>query len=229
MIDTSLLDRTVFLGQHSFVGSLLEATDKELKDELGRLTNIHIWRAARDATGTKLKAISEEKILIEGNVIAQRSFLERMENELRIAKEYLADESHSLAQKESELEAHLGYIQEKLTEYIEQQLVPHMEEIAFRCRFAHEHILNECLVDEDESSAISAPTVRESSMTSNFTSRIQQLQQQLSQQEKERGAALIAKVNAETALTTLEGRLASVFEGDPDEMSHGMKQSGNRE
>jgi hypothetical protein len=54
LIDTSVLYRTVFHGQHGG-GGLLDASDKEFKEELSKFMAMEVWAAAKEHSAKALR------------------------------------------------------------------------------------------------------------------------------------------------------------------------------
>lgn len=65
LIDTSVLYRTVFQGQHGG-GGLLEASDKEFKEELSKFVAMEVWMAAKEQSSKELRGMKTEVEQVEG-------------------------------------------------------------------------------------------------------------------------------------------------------------------
>ncbi|CAM6128294.1 unnamed protein product [Calypogeia fissa] len=65
LIDTSMLQRVAFHGQYG-IGGLLEASDKDFKDELGRVIAMDVWIAAKKQSLQDLRSKQTEVDSLEG-------------------------------------------------------------------------------------------------------------------------------------------------------------------
>ncbi|KAG0619717.1 hypothetical protein M758_4G159600 [Ceratodon purpureus] len=150
LIDTSVLYRTVFQGQHGG-GGLLEASDREFKEELSKFMAMEVWMAAKEHSAKVLRNKKTEVEQVEGaleqlgkqyeqlqkkvDVCMQRSQdwevarcnkVTAIETELRTTKEALQASDASFANTYSQVSSTMA-VWETLRKELEQALKDGME------------------------------------------------------------------------------------------------------
>ncbi|GJP35138.1 hypothetical protein CLOM_g19653, partial [Closterium sp. NIES-68] len=77
LMDTSLLSRTVFFGQHS-TASLLEANDADFKAELSRVVGMEVWGGAKAASRERVRALQARLGEMRGGLQARTDAVTRL-------------------------------------------------------------------------------------------------------------------------------------------------------
>ncbi|CAI7860884.1 unnamed protein product [Closterium sp. NIES-53] len=78
LMDTSLLSRTVFFGQHS-TAALLEANDADFKAELSGVVGMDVWGAARARSKEAVKVLQARVGEMRGGLLARREAVKKLE------------------------------------------------------------------------------------------------------------------------------------------------------
>ncbi|CAI5495406.1 unnamed protein product [Closterium sp. Naga37s-1] len=78
LMDTSLLSRTVFFGQHS-TAALLEANDADFKAELSGVVGMDVWGAARARSKDAVRALQARVGEMRGGLAARREAVKKLE------------------------------------------------------------------------------------------------------------------------------------------------------
>ena len=74
VLGTSLLGRTVFYGQ-SEITALLESNDRVFKEELGKIVDLEVWAAAKEASKKSLSAVKMEVTEVEAKVGVKQQYV----------------------------------------------------------------------------------------------------------------------------------------------------------
>lgn len=111
ILDTELVSKTVFFGQHQTRG-FLEATDKAAKEQLGTVVSMAPWQAAELEASRRAKAVEGERLAVDAKVQRLqgerdqlqiddlRAQAETWENE-RVVRVQTADAEHVEHQRQS--------------------------------------------------------------------------------------------------------------------------------
>lgn len=133
-MNSQLLSRTIFHGQHSING-LLEATDTKLKEELSLIEPLKLWQDASSHSRKLAREASKKVSELDGMISIRARDVVQLENKLDAA-------SSSLSLRRSELEAKEADIQSKL-EQISMNIQPindHLPELETRMKVTSERI-----------------------------------------------------------------------------------------
>lgn len=106
LLGTHLLGRTVFYGQND-VSALLEASDRALKDELGKLVELDVWTAARERSWAAMTALRGDINRCEDETRVRMQMIGRLKGELgdREERQQEAERNYIMAQGELQREA----------------------------------------------------------------------------------------------------------------------------
>jgi ABC-type dipeptide/oligopeptide/nickel transport system ATPase component len=106
LLGTHLLGRTVFYGQND-VSALLEASDRALKDELGKLVELEVWTAARERSWAAMTALRGDINRCEDEMRVRLQMIGRLKGELgdREQRQQEAERNYKMAQEQLQREA----------------------------------------------------------------------------------------------------------------------------
>jgi len=106
LLGTHLLGRTVFYGQND-VSALLEASDRALKDELGKLVELEVWTAARERSWAAMTALRGDVHRCEDDMRVRLQMIGRLKGELgdREQRQQEAERNYKMAQEQLQREA----------------------------------------------------------------------------------------------------------------------------
>ncbi|CAI5936410.1 unnamed protein product [Closterium sp. NIES-65] len=100
LMDTSLLSRTVFFGQHS-TAALLEANDADFKAELSGVVGMDVWGAARARSKDAVRALQARVGEMRGGLAARREAVKKLERMVEDAEgAFNTWEAHSANQRQ---------------------------------------------------------------------------------------------------------------------------------
>eukprot|EP00871_Galdieria_phlegrea_P002215 jgi/Galph1/2995/GphlegSOOS_G1666.1 len=79
LLDTRLLSYSVFFGQHSSIDELMNATDKELKEELSRFISLDFWETCKTTVKTQWKALDRQLLWLHSQMKAGEEWLIKLD------------------------------------------------------------------------------------------------------------------------------------------------------
>lgn len=113
IIDTSVLYRTVFQGQHGG-GDLLEASDKEFKEELSKFMAMEVWMAAKEQSSQELRSKKIEVEQFAGALEQLRGQCEQLQKQVDSCMQRSQDWEISRSSKVVSIETELKAAKETL-------------------------------------------------------------------------------------------------------------------
>lgn len=84
-LGSHLLGRAVFYGQSDIV-ALMEANDRAFKDELGKLVDLQVWAAAKEASGKRASAARGAAASCADQLVLSRQYLSQYQEQLAAAE-----------------------------------------------------------------------------------------------------------------------------------------------
>ncbi|GJP80515.1 hypothetical protein CLOP_g10722 [Closterium sp. NIES-67] len=140
LMDTSLLSRTVFFGQHS-TASLLEANDADFKAELSRVVGMEVWGGAKAASRERVRALQARLGEMRGGLQARTDAVTRLARMVEEAEgafstweEHRAIRQQRLQQQQQQAEQQLA----AACQCLSSQLSPRLQAAVAR---SHSHAL----------------------------------------------------------------------------------------